>query len=269
MQGLLLSLFLSLAFCHLSFADQTFSYDLHLSYISGDPSKIMVVAHGMGGNYTIAQSIKASGKVPDTLVSFNFPDYDSINRVMTIDEVSYGTINELLPLLYVIKKSVIDDNYKGVNLYGFSAGGGAIINALAVLNADRFDTDLKKIGINQKEKKEILLAIQKGLIILDTPLKSIQEIIDFRGTSQDLEILAKRYRENDMEPIDAIKYLKGLTLRILVHFQNPDEILSNRDDRLFFERLKMYNPNGETRLIMGNDNGHIVPHPSLWDAYSN
>lgn len=240
-----------------------FKYDLHISYTQNKNSKVMILAHGMGGNYKISQSIKTDS----TLVSFNFPDHDYGNRELKANETTYGTINEILPLLYVIKKCVLIDGHKEIDLYGFSAGGGAIINALGVLNTARYDDSLKKIGIFQKEKEKMLLAIQKGLIILDAPLKSISEIIDFRGSSKELEIFAKRYRENDMEPINSLKYLEGLSLNFIVHFQNPDEILSNRDDDIFFERLKIFN-SGTTRLIIGRDGGHNMPHHSLWDFYS-
>lgn len=223
----------------------------------------MIVAHGMGGNYTIANWIK----IDKTLISFNFPDHDYSYRAIKSGKTTFGTIEEILPLIYVIKKTVVNDNHQEIDLYGFSAGGGAIINALAVLNTNRYDEALKKIGIFQKEKEQLLQAIQKGVIILDTPLKSIQEIIDFRGSSPELEIFAKRYRDNQMEPIDALKYLQGLSLHVILHFQNPDEVLSNRDDHLFFNRLKMYNKNGITRLVVGSDHGHSVPHPSLWEFY--
>ncbi len=41
-----------------------------------------------------------------------------------------------------------------------------------------------------------------------------------------------------MEPIDALEGLENLSLHIVVYFQNPDEVLSNRDDEVFIERLK-------------------------------
>lgn len=238
-----------------------FAYDLHLTLTPGDSSKIMICAHGMGGNYTIANSIN----IDKTLVSFNFPDHDYHTRLIKARKTSFGTIDELLPFLYVIKECVIIDGNNEIDLYGFSAGGGAVVNVLAVLNTSRYDDRLKEIGIEQEEKETILQAIQKGQIILDTPLKSLEEIIAYRGPLKELTLIAKRYKKNDMIPIESLKYLQGLSLNVIVHFQNPDEVLSNRDDQLFFDTLKHYNSLGTTRLITGHDHGHSLPHPSLWN----
>ena len=98
-------------------------------------------------------------------------------------------------------------------------------------------------------------------------LKSMQEIVDYRGSHPDLEIALNRFTQNGMEPIDSMKYLEGLSLHIIVHFQVPDETLSNRDDQLFFSRLKTYNKLGTTVLIVGNDGGHLSFHQSLWNYY--
>lgn len=260
---LLISVFLLFLPFHLTFAAHPFSYDLHLSYTYGKSSDVMILAHGMGGNYQIKDVIN----VDKTLISFNFPDYDYSQRALKTEQTTFGTINELLPLLYVIKKSVVEEGQQTVDLYGFSAGGGAIINALAALNTNRFDENLKAIGISQKEKDQMLQAIQKGVIILDSPLKSIEEIIAFRGSNHQFEVFAKRYQANDMEPINALKYLNGLSLHVILYFQNPDEALSNRDDNLYYSRLKTYNARGTTKLIVSNDGGHLAPHYALWNYY--
>jgi hypothetical protein len=256
--------FLSSAFTNSS---TPFDYDLHLTRIPGTSSKTIVVFHGMGGDYTIAPLIKAQASLNDTLVTFNFPDYGIRDGIYNAKKTSYGSIQELLPAIFVLKKLIVDEQIKEINLYGFSAGGGAIINTLAVLNTSKYDADLKSIGVNQKDKEKILEEVQKGTIILDAPLKSVAEIIDFRGTATDLVTIGERYRENDMEPIGSIEKLKGLSLHFIVHFQNHDLILSNRDDQLFYDRLKKVNADGTTLLIIGNDGGHNLPHPSLWKFY--
>ncbi|MDP1880901.1 MAG: hypothetical protein Q8K60_08175 [Parachlamydiaceae bacterium] len=246
------------------FADHPFSYDLHLKVKPGNSDRVMIMAHGMGGDYRIQEFIP----VKDTLVSFNFPDYSYGFRTIEAKKTTFGTIQELLPLLYVIKTVVIDQSHSKVDLYGFSAGGGAIINAIGVLNTNRFDNELQTIGINQNEKVILLDVIQKGIIILEVPLKSIQEIIDYRkGNNQDLIVMQKRYQLNDMEPIYSLKYLKGLVLNIIVYFQNPDEVLSNRDDQMFYNQLKEINANGTTKLIIGHGGGHVSTHPELWKYY--
>ena len=62
--------------------------------------------------------------------------------------------------------------------------------------------------------------------------------MDFRGPSEEFEILAQKYRDHDLKPIDSVKRLKGLSLNVLLYFDRKDEILSNRDDQLYIERLQ-------------------------------
>ncbi len=106
--------------------------------------------------------------------------------------------------------------------HGFSAGGGAVVNAIAVLNGTAYDSELRKIGVGAEEKKRLLFAIQRGIVVLDTPLKSVEEIMDFRGSSEEFEILANKYREHGFRPIDSLKMLKGLSLNILLYFDKVD-----------------------------------------------
>ncbi len=158
-----------------------FGYDLHLVSLPGSNKRTMICFHGYGDSYQIAETLKNLYHPKATLVSFNFPEHD-IKEGKKYDPktASFGTINELLPALYVMKKIVLDQGLKSVDLYGFSAGGGAVVNAIAVLNRKAYDSELKKIGIGAEEKTRLLSAIQQGIVILDTPLKSIEEIMDFR-----------------------------------------------------------------------------------------
>ncbi|HSW86695.1 MAG TPA: hypothetical protein VLG49_04250 [Rhabdochlamydiaceae bacterium] len=249
-------------------ASALFDYDVHLSCIPGKSSKVMVCFHGYGGNYQIAYRVKEHAGIEDTLISFNFPDHDIVQRKLNPEQMSFGTIEELLPCLYVLKNSVIDYGMDEIDLYGFSAGGGAIINAIGVLNTHTHDQSLQKIGIGEQEKQTILKAIQRGYVILDTPLKSLEEIIDLRGSCYELEVIARRYRENQFVPIESLQYLNNLSLQIVVHFQEKDDTIFNRDDPLFIERLKKYNESGNTFVILGDDGGHSAPHPSLWQYYA-
>lgn len=233
-----------------------------MTYRPGKNPRIMILAHGMGANYKIYESVD----VDQTLVSFNFPDHDMFERGIPYDNTTFGTFNELIPLLMALKKYIIEEGNQEIDLYGFSAGGGAIINALAALNTQFVDESLKQLGISQEDKIKMLKAIQKGVIILDVPLKSIQELVDMSG-NHDLIRLQRRYAQNDMEPIESLQNLKGLSLNMIVHFQNPDEALSNRDDYLYFEKLKNINSNGTTTMIIGSDGGHYAWHKSLWDFY--
>ncbi len=263
-----LSLFL-LVTCSLCSAEQEtpFDYDLHYTVIPGSNPKTMVCLHGYADSHRIAKRIKEDGKLQETLVSFNFPDYDIRNKNIS-DKFVFGSVDELLPVLHVLKKNIIDEGLTELNLYGFSAGGGALINTIALLNTPLYDDHLKSIGIDIEGKQKILDAIQKGTIILDTPLKSVEEIIDHVGPSENLEVIAKQFRKNDLRPIDSLRHLENLSLHVILYFEVPDRVLSNRDDALYIERLKKYNAKGTTDVILGSDGGHNEPHISLWKFYT-
>lgn len=245
-----------------------FAHDLGIKIISSvkKEAEVTVCCHGYGHDNSIGDVLNSFKVVPDHIVSFNFPDYNCVAQHYDPKKSSFGSINELLPLFYVLKVVVVDAQLQKVNLYGFSAGGGAVINALAVLNQAIYDEQLKTIGIDADAKRKIRDAVQKGLVILDCPLKSIDEIMALRGKEPEFAILSQRYIKNNMRPIDAIEKLKGMNLTVLLHFQTPDEILGNRDDKLFSDRLIAINT-GKTRVIYGNDGGHNSYHKSLWLEY--
>lgn len=59
----------------------------------------MICCHGYGDNYQLALSLQTIESIEATLVSFNFPEGRSYNPISS----SFGTINELLAPLYVMK----------------------------------------------------------------------------------------------------------------------------------------------------------------------
>ncbi|MBX7066858.1 MAG: hypothetical protein K1X28_06485 [Parachlamydiales bacterium] len=243
-----------------------FKYDLHLSSLPGTNHRTMICFHGYGANFQIAADLKKLYHVETTLVSFNFPEHDLHLREYDPNQATFGTIEELMPAFYVLKKVVLEPGLQSVDLYGFSAGGGAVVNLLAVLNTETYDAKLKQIGIGSQEKQRLIAAIEKGIVILDAPLKSIEEIIDFRGSSEEFEILAQNYRNSGFRPIDSLQKLNGLSLHILLFFTKNDEVLSNRDDALYIERLKAAQP--KAKVIVADGNGHSGLHQPLFDAYS-
>jgi len=247
-----------------------FSYNLGVKII---PSKtqqeeikeITICCHGYGHNNTIVDCVDAAHVIPRPLVGFNFRDYN-ITEKTDHHKSKYGTIDEILPLLYLIKYYACNKKIPIINLYGFSAGGGAVINALAVLNKYSYKDQLEHIGISQDDTKQILTALQRGDIILECPLKSMEEIMALRGSSPEFKIMSARYKKNNMNPIDSLNLLSGLTLHVILHFQKPDDILSNRDDNLFIERLQKANK-GKTTVSFGTGGGHNTYHPNLWENY--
>ncbi len=166
-----------------------------------------------------------------------------------------------------MKKMVVDGNIDKINLHGFSAGGAAVVNTLAVLNDPRYDRLLNRIGITANDKKNIIAALQKGVVILECPLKSCEEVISEKGNSILLKVVSKRCKENGMIPIDAIKRWPKGGFNVLVYLQKPDEAVVNRDDNLFVDRIKEVNKQGKTLAIIADDGGHLSYHKSLWIAY--
>lgn len=248
---------------------QPFDYDLGIEVVANKKPNagVTICCHGYGSSSHIAEVVDSFNAIPDHIVGFNFPDYDLLHRPYDPRKCAFGSINELLPLLYIIKRCVCDAGLTSINLYGFSAGGAAVVNALVVLNETTYDAYLARIGIAQEDKKKIIHAIEHGLVILDCPMKSAEEIVDLRGRAPEFMILAEIYRRNNMRPVDSVQRLKGLKLHILLHFQQPDEIIGNRDDQLFIERLRAANAGGTTQVVIGHDGGHNTYHASLWRAY--
>ena len=252
-------------FCLSAYA-APFAHDLHLHIIPGR-ARTVICMHGYGGNYRIAEKIKIYEVTQATLVSFNFPDYDLDSKPYDPEKASFGTMDELLPAFYVLKKYVIDEGLEAVDLYGYSAGGGVLINLLACLNTERYNSALEGIGIGLQEKEKLLQAVQKGVILLDVPLKSIEEIIDGRGSTAELEILAEHYRTHQLRPIDALEALTGLSLDVILYIQEPDSIVFNRGDGLYIERLKLANVRGKTTVVKANKGDHCSFHSLLWQLY--
>jgi hypothetical protein len=81
-------------------------------------------------------------------------------------------------------------------------------------------------------------------------------------------LFSQKYSKNNLRPIDSLEKLEGLPLRVLIYFENPDDILYNTDDALFIERLKKANHKGVTRVISGSNGGHNSWHKELWSAYA-
>lgn len=243
-----------------------FSYDLHLIQLARSPSHAMVCCHGLGGSYQIAEHVRAYAKTDATLFGFNFPDHSIRVGFFDPSQTHFGTKEEILPALHVLKHVVIKEGFRKVSLYGFSAGGGAVINTLAALSHESFSSYLEEVGITKKERKKILAAIEQGEVLLDTPLKSLGEVLAQHQGVEGLSLVAARYQKNGLEPIQNIEKLKGLALKFIVNFQFPDEILSNRDDALYIEKLKQLGPKSTVSYIVEGQ-GHGLPHPSLWSFY--
>lgn len=248
--------------------DGMFSYPLEVSFVPAkEPTdEVIVCCHGYGSNGKRLVNKISSANVPAHLLGFNFPDHD-ITIFDDHSHVTYGTIEELLPALYILKRLTVDWHIDKIALYGFSAGGGAVVNIIAVLHSSSHDDQLAAIGIWKAEKKTILDALKRGAILLDAPLKSVEEVAQANPLISPDHVLIKNYQEHDLRPIDSLRKWQGLSLKVFLFFQNPDRILSNRDDQDFIDRLLSVNAEGENKIIIADEGGHGTVHMSLWEAY--
>lgn len=243
-----------------------FNYDLQLKILPSEKldAELFICMHGMGSDSTLCEVMRSNPIIPYHIVAFNFPDYGS--RYRDNVKTTFGTFDEIAPALFVLKKCIVDGGADKIHLYGFSAGGGAIINILAVLNSNHYDKSLQKLGLGHSEKQKILQSIQEGSVILEVPLKSFDEVADTFGGGE-VRLLAQRAGKNGMVPIENIKKLQGLSLNCFLYFAYPDKALGNRDDAEFIKRLQNANGNGQTVAIIGKNAGHTTYHPELWTAY--
>src|SRR5579872_4379904 len=126
--------------------ENPFTYDLGVKIIPSkkDTAGVMICCHGYGHSNDLVNALRTY-PISDHLVGFNFPDY-GITDAIDHTKSKFGTIDELLPLLYMLKRCVIDLKLSAIKLYGFSAGGGAVVNALAVLNESTYDKQLQSIN---------------------------------------------------------------------------------------------------------------------------
>jgi hypothetical protein len=251
----------------LSIPSNPFSYELGIKVLpsrKGSCNAITICCHGYGGSNTIVDTIYSHNVLDEHLVGFNFPDF-TINPSMDHSKAVYGTIYELLPLFHIISYYACDQCIPVINLYGFSAGGAAVINTLAILNSGRYKQELQKIGITNNCMRTIRDAVQRGRIILECPLKSLRELLAFRGPIPALQMIALNYEKNNLDSIDSLSLLTSFPLTIIVYFNNPDETIGNRDDALFIEKIKKVNM-GKTVAIIADEGGHNTYHASLWRA---
>lgn len=247
-----------------------FNYPMQTSVIPGknEDADVILLLHGYGGDHSIGEIIHSYGGLKEHLISFNFPDYRIFERGIDPLNSSYGTIHELLPVIYILKKLAVDSKLNKINLYGFSAGCGALVNTLMVLNTHRFDDSLKKVGVEDWDKKAILVAIQNGWVLLDAPFKSINEVFEGHRRKYTKFNNSNNYIKNQLNPIDNLKHLSGLKLNIIIYFEVPDANVGNKLDSVYSTILKETNTKGRTIILRGKSpGGHLDYHKDLWNRF--
>ncbi|MCH9628176.1 MAG: hypothetical protein S4CHLAM2_18310 [Chlamydiales bacterium] len=231
--------------------------DAHLIQGASNQEDVIICCHGYGGDWKLAHTL--SKVVPYHVIGFNFPDYGDKIAEKTPEALCFGTLKELQPLIKLMQ-TCATNGCERIHLYGFSAGGGAVVNALAVLNTGRHPS------VTDTQRKAILTAVEQGTVLLDCPLKSIEEIIEIREEKASIRTLSQQYVRNQLVPIDSLECLKSLQLTVLLHFQQPDATLTNRDDALYANRLTTSNSAGRTLYICGQEGAHRPCLPSFAQA---
>ncbi|MGB8467961.1 MAG: hypothetical protein WCE21_03065 [Candidatus Babeliales bacterium] len=242
-----------------------FGYQLRLEYIqmkdSARSAHTTLYFHGWGDTKNSARLIKKYRSIiKENLVTFNFSDARPI--LGKLGQSSFGQLPDVFPALYALNYTIDTLGLESIDLFGVSRGCAVIVNLLALLNDNHLfaahTKQLTAIGIGHKERQKLLAAIQRGTIILDTPLRSMA----LTPFPQWIAQTFTRYDNRLWQPENTVTLLKGLQVTTIVHFQHRDFIVSNKQEADFFYALAQLNPQ-TTYLVMGNDGGHAHSHRAL------
>ena len=226
---------------------------------------VMLCLHGFGMDKMIGSYVHDTQLVTHHIFSFNFPDHGMDIDISKPETLCFGSVEELKPVIERLHTCITTLGANRIHLYGFSAGGGCAVNVLAALKKHRFR---KELGLSAHEMDTIFEALERGTVILDCPLKSIDEILDeVEPENHYLAHVADIYKSNDLRPIDSLLKLKGSELNVLLILMQPDAILSNRDDALFIERLEEANRLGNTVVMLGHEGIHVPTMLSFMEGY--
>lgn len=258
-----------------SVKNHPFTHDLALEYIvEKEPKRcqnngrITLYFHGWGETKHGAHRIKRkSGSLPGTVVTFNFADAGSIkNRLF---QTNFGQIDDLLVAAWVLNHLKETHQLHAIDLYGYSRGGATVLNLLAVLHDAEglYSQDLARIGIDDARRKELLVIIEKGSIVLDCPLSNVNDVLRYRyplsyPVLQQLMQLVSRYKKDGLQALSSAELLGGCRLNILLHLQHNDSVVLNVNDCHLYKALWKANP-ATTYLVIGNDGGHYHNHRTL------
>lgn len=248
--------------------ENPFGHNLSVKYSFGSNNTILLCSHGFGQN---SQSIinRVRPNTSDTLIAFNYIDHDFSHETGDDTKTMMATPIEIMPLIYMLKKCVVDNNMSTISLYGYALGAANIVYAIEHLITEDHDDLLKKYNITTYDKKKILEALRKGKILLDVPFKSLDEIIVLQGPTKILLMYKERAAKfNILSPLETLGKLKDLNITVLVFFDIKDEEFSNRYDSKFIKNLLEANSNGTNIVITSDNGGHSATHVTLWKVYS-
>src|SRR5579863_6770524 len=109
--------------------DNPFSHDLSVQCSPGTNKTILLCNHGFGGS---SQSVmdRVRSNTSDTVITFNYIDHDFSHETGDDTKTVVATPLEIMPLLYMLKKCVVDSKISSISLYGYALGAANIIYAI-------------------------------------------------------------------------------------------------------------------------------------------
>ena len=255
-----------------------FGYDLQIEHIIDHDTTVQtkhtrptLYFHGLGDNKHSAKLLKAFGDVlPGDVITFNFHDRGVV--IPKVRHSNLGQLPDVLPALYTLKWAKDRLKINEIDLFGYSRGGATVLNLIAVLNdkTGKYDKELTRIAIDANERKALLSMIQKGCVTLNCPLTNVNVSAEYRFKGlapKILKALARvgLYKLDGIQAIESTQTFGDLKLNILLHFQNRDTIVSNKNEAELYKNLAQYNPNS-TYIVLGNNGGHLHTHAALAHA---
>jgi len=128
-------------------------------------------AHSFTHGITFPLNLKSAihFDLPDAEIHTNF-------SFKILRKTSFGQISEVLPFLYILKLCH-EAGFRAVNIYGMSRGAAVAVNALAILNNNSYQRQLRKIGIQNGERQAIISMLRNGTVCIDAPLAHVKYVL--------------------------------------------------------------------------------------------
>lgn len=189
-----------------SFTDQeqnVLRYDPKIEFLVESTLTLTLAFHGWGDSKDGMEEIKQyRGVLPGDVVMFNFKDAVENFSSPELGKTNFGQAGDISSALIALKKmySYAQQNkIDKIQLYGHSLGGATIVNLLWVFcNLNNEYADLyKKLDINEQARKDILLMVQKGSVVLNCPLAGVGYAVE-----QQIKNTVNHAVDNSTSPVD-------------------------------------------------------------------
>lgn len=280
-------------------ATRVLGYDPHISLIRETDETVIntgrktVYFHGFGGNSSVAAGIKhlyGAERLPGDVVTFDFADAVT-TAGMDTTKSSLGQWPDMKTALYVLK-TLHDSGETAVGITAHSRGGATAVNTVAALvdETTKYDENLAEIGIDGAKRKAMLKMLQRGQIVLECPLVHVRSVIKHQvetsragswltrmfgdslssssASTADYcaSAVVRKYRPWNEQAIESAEKWNNIRIPTIVHFQENDEVLGNRNDHEFYEKLSASNGVDHTERHVGADGGHNSSFASFYAA---